>query len=179
MSAYCEASDLLLGDIVVGGTSAERWISTAADEMDAKIGYIYVTPVNVTTLPPHQAKLLKNINAKLASGRCLMAAAQGSEDNGVHAYALLLVREATEDLMLIANGEADLTAPRVDEDGAPVDTIEDPTVDDPYARIPTGRSADEYSAITVFEHSFFDGSASPADPWVPSDGITRRPPYTR
>ena len=176
--SYCEKADLLVGDIVVGpGNSFERWITTAGLEMDSKMGYIYVTPIDVTILPPHQSALLKMICAKLASGRMLMAMAQGGEDTSVHAYALLLVRQATEELMLIANGEVDLTAPRVDEDGAPVDTVDDPTVDDPYARIPTGSWADDFAATTVFEHNYFGGGVTPPDPWVPSDNVPRRPPF--
>lgn len=168
--AYCGETDLLLSEATVTSLGEKaRFIKSAAGEIDGKLGYIYATPIDTAGLPPHQAQLLLSINAKLASGRLMMAAAFGSQDTNVNAYALYLVKEAEMDLMSIANGQVDLTAPKVDPAGDPIGTIEDPAIVDPYARIPSGWNPDQVSAVTIFEQRFLGGGSD--DLWIPGENI--------
>ena len=156
--------------MVTSPNQKARFIQAAADEMDAKLGFVYATPIDVSLLPVNQAKLLKTINAKLASGRMIMANALGGQDATVNAYAMYLVKEAEVDLMSIANGQVDLKAPEVDASSDPVGVIEDPTVADPYARIPSGWNPDATSAVTAFEKNFMGGSY-PGFLWTPDTNI--------
>ena len=73
---YCEEKDLLLGDMQVPRTvSKAEWIQSAADEMDAWIGQVYVIPIPLDPMDSaHQADilLLKKINQFLATGRIII-----------------------------------------------------------------------------------------------------------
>lgn len=115
--AYSRESDLLLGDLMISPKFDKRsFVDDAADEIDAKLGFIYKLPLageGDVELPPHELLLLKQINNKLASGRLILTVATAGEQNALHAYGLRLVTEATNDLMLIANGVVDLTAVRL------------------------------------------------------------------
>lgn len=109
MTAYSEVGDLLLGDLIVGtGTNQQKFIDDAAEEMDSKIGWRYDTPIVVTGLPRHQRLLLKGINNKLASGRLILSLDAAGEGSTLHAYGYYLIKEAMNELMVIANGELDL-----------------------------------------------------------------------
>ena len=111
--AYSGEDDLLIGDLALSPVLDKgKFIDEAAEEIDAKLGFVYKLPL--TGLAVHEALLLKGINNKLASGRLIMAVAVGGEDTAVHAYALRLVTEATQELLAIANGAVDLTAERAD-----------------------------------------------------------------
>lgn len=111
--AYSSSNDLLNGNIPLPGyLDKEKFVTDAADEIDSKIGHLYETPVDVSetsTVPRWTRLLLKRINNHLASGRLLMAADAGGEDDRVHAYALFLIQEATAALDQIASGEIKLT----------------------------------------------------------------------
>lgn len=168
MSSYCGVNDLLIDQqMYVGSQEPGRYVQSAADEMDAKLGYVYVVPI---VAPPNQMLLLKGINARMASGRLIMSRAAASQDSAVHAYALFLVKSAENDLMALANGVVDLTAPKVDVDGNPIGSVEDPTEDDTYARIPTGWNPDRTSAVTLFEKNIMVGSRE-SEPWIPAENI--------
>lgn len=107
--AYSEAEDLLLGDLMVGGEVEKlRFVQDAADEIDARIGARYQTPLVLTSLANHSKALIKKIANHLATGRLIMAVATPTEDNGVQSYAMYLVSEAQRDLTAIANGMLDL-----------------------------------------------------------------------
>ncbi len=125
--AYCVVEDLLLGDVTVGGTvNRQLYVDQAAEEMDSKLGWIYKTPIDLDgapadppdqpealpALPRHEALLLKVINAKIATARLIMAVSINEEGNSVHAYALRLLKEGNDELLLIANGAVLLSAPR-------------------------------------------------------------------
>lgn len=147
LDAYCQTTDLLLGNIPTPGYMApDRYVTDAADEIDSKIGFIYITRVDVsnTSVVVKPARLLlKRLNVFLASGRLLMAAAAAQEDNQTHAYARSLVKEAEDALNLIATGQLVLPgAPKVVTDGetvltGPMQANKDPesNVDAFYDRI--------------------------------------------
>lgn len=173
--AYCKDDDLLLtSGVTVGNGDKPKFINIACDEINAKLGFVYATPLDLevatTTMPPNQVKLIKTITAKLATGRLLMSTALGGQSESINSYALYLVKEAEMDLMSIANGSIDLNAPRVSETGAPLGVVQDPSVSDPRARVPGGWAADSVSPVTVFEKNFMGGTM---DEWwyAPSDNI--------
>lgn len=114
MTAYCTADDLLTGDIPIPSyLDANSVVQDAADEIDSKIGHLYETPVDVTPSGPAARwvkLLLKRLNVHLATGRLLMAADAGGEDDRVHAYASYLIREANAAINKIVSGEIVLEA---------------------------------------------------------------------
>lgn len=152
---YCDDEDLLLGDLrVAGEVDLSRYVRSAAEEIDSKLGVIYKLPLQVspqpdpapspndwTALPEYQQLLLKNINIKLASGRIIMMLAMSEEQANLHAYALRLVTEATAELLLIANGDVVLDAGR---------RSTDTTVPD---RTPSISNHDAESATEMFEYA--------------------------
>jgi len=113
--AYSAVEDLLTGNIPTPGyLSPQKYVDDAADEIDSKIGFLYKTPVVVTEENPVGTPnpvarpvrlLLKRLNNFLASGRLLMAASAGGEDDRVHAYGWSLVQDATLALQQIAEGK--------------------------------------------------------------------------
>lgn len=163
--AYCSEADLLLtAEVLVAPTEKTRFINLASDAMDAKLGYLYVVPIDISdgsNLPNHQILLLKTINAKLATGRLIMASAQGQQNSEVNAYAAYLIREAETDLASIANGQVDLLAPRVGVEGEGVGNVDDPSVADPFARIPGSWNPDQVSPVTVFEKNYMTPESEP------------------
>jgi len=109
MVAYSAVEDLLTGNVPTPQyLSPQKYVDDAADEIDSKIGFLYTTPINISTgtdVPRPACLLLKRINNFLASGRLLLAAAAGQEDSQLHAYGWSLVQEATAALNQIASGE--------------------------------------------------------------------------
>lgn len=103
---YCEAPDLMLGDIRLGSkTNPYDAINNAADEMNATIGQLHTLPLDLSSAPAFVPLLLKKINAFLASGRLIMAQAQGEEMSSLHAYGRDLVKQAQMELDRITRGE--------------------------------------------------------------------------
>src|SRR5689334_8522981 len=116
--AYSSPDDLLLGKIPLPTyIDAAKVVEDAAEEIDSKLGYLYVTPFNVSEndspLSRPARLLLKRISNNLATGRLILAISSPEENKNLHAYGWSLVREATEALRCIAEGEVVL-------DGAPV-----------------------------------------------------------
>ncbi len=93
--AYSAESDMLLGDIALPPYLAKsKYVQDAADEMDSKIGFVYATPVDLSTLKRPAQLLLKRLNNFLATGRLILAMNMSEEDNALHAYGKSLVDEA-------------------------------------------------------------------------------------
>lgn len=111
---YCEEKDLLLGDMQVPRTvSKAEWIQSAADEMDAWIGQVYVIPIPLDPMDSaHQADilLLKKINQFLATGRIIVASNAAHQDNRLHAYGQQLIDDARQELARITAGRTLLEA---------------------------------------------------------------------
>lgn len=114
MAAYSATTDLLTGDIPLPSyITPAKYVTDAADEIDSYIGFIYLTPINVTDVPENLVSrparlLLKRISTHLSSGRLLMAVAAPQEENNTHAYGARLVREALTALNAIADGTISL-----------------------------------------------------------------------
>ena len=114
MVAYCTKDDLLTGDIPLAGKYGDgsAFVQLAADEIDATIGHIYVTPLMFdTTAHPEQRPsqlMMKKINTLLASGRIVMDMAAGGEDDNLHAYGYSMWKEAWQLLQDIVTGKYQL-----------------------------------------------------------------------
>lgn len=152
MSYGANPDDLLLGDLVLGSTDAERYINAAADEMDSLIGQRYQLPINLAGIAQYAQKLLKLIEINLASGRLIMARAQGGEDSELHAYGHSLVKRAMADLHAIATGQIKLS-------GAPFAHQSTTT------RGPGIVNQDARSAVSAFEDFAF--GRDPLATWRP------------
>ena len=163
MAAYCISSDLPLGQLtgrLPVEISVNNYMNAAADHIDARLGFMYLTPFDVEgvgSLPSHQVKLLKGINAKRAAGQIILAATIATEDNVLQQYGLWLIQEADIELQAIQNGDVRLAAPLVDSDGLPLDPTTDPDDADPYARTPSAYVIDAYSAVAAFEANIHQG----------------------
>lgn len=109
---YSEVTDLLTGDIPLPVyLDVNKVLADAADEIDSHLGFIYVTPVDMTdngpTVRPARL-LLKRISVHLSSGRIIMAADAGGQNMQLQAYGRYLIGEAQAALAAIENGTIDL-----------------------------------------------------------------------
>jgi hypothetical protein len=157
--AYATEADLLLGDMPISSTlSAARFLADSADEIDVRIGRIYVVPVNLALLAPTARITLRLANARLASGRLLMAQASASQDDSLHAYARMLLNEAEAVIESIETNRLPL-------EGA---EYRDDLTDTPG---PSIRNQDAVSATAAFEAEFFGNNGMaflPSSPmWRP------------
>lgn len=134
MAAYCAPEDLLLGQIPLPSyINPTKVVEDAADEIDSKLGHIYVTPFNMTAfgegvLTRPAQLLLKRINVHLATGRLILAIASPEENSNLHAYGWALVKEAQEALYSICEGDVPLTG-AAPAPGASVQTGSTPLID--------------------------------------------------
>lgn len=99
--AYCDEDDLRVGDVPLPPYIVKaQYIEGAAEEIDAALGHIYVTPIALTpeANSAHRPAflLLKKINWLLASARLLFDVAVSSEDDSVNAYGFQMLREAQQ-----------------------------------------------------------------------------------
>jgi len=94
--AWAQESNMLLGDLETGHLDKTQYLEFAEDEINSFLGVMYVLPL--PTLSAHNALTLKVTQARLASGRLILAMAQGGEDQELHAYGRHLVELAMNDL---------------------------------------------------------------------------------
>lgn len=111
VTAYCTKDDLLTGDIPLAGKYGDgsSFVQMAADEIDAEIGHLYVTPIIIedASEPMNRPSVLtlKKINQLLASGRIILDMAAGGEDHDLHRYGKSMVDEALLLLGKICDGK--------------------------------------------------------------------------
>ncbi len=138
---YCTTEDLLIGSIPTPAyINKQKFVDDAADEIDSNLGARYVTPIVLTESIPAQrpfALMLKRINAHLASGRLILAAAAGGEDSDLHAYGRSLVREATDALRQLSNGDPVIpgAAPADGSGSTPLGDVPIIVNGDPYSQV--------------------------------------------
>lgn len=109
--AYCETTDLLVGDTrLPTGLSASAFVNNAADEIDAALGFLYETPIAVDSNAVNRPTLLllKSINMWLATGRIILTISRTGEDNTLDALGRYYVNLAMQRLGDIVNGKIDL-----------------------------------------------------------------------
>lgn len=155
MATYSEVTDLLVGDMTIGGgVDKDRFVQDATDEVNSRLGFVYVLPLDPAPAE-HITLMLKRCANLIATGRLILAVASGGEDTALHAYGESLLREGQNLLEAIACGQVDLGAAKV-----PVHT-------DGNAPIIT--QADSVSAVDAF-YSYVNGYSDP--------GITGNPIWT-
>ena len=143
--AYCTKDDLLTGDIPLAGKYGDgsNFVNMAADEIDAQIGHIYVTPIVFDESTPEKAAtvrpaklLLKKINRLLASGRIILDMAAGGEDDRLQAYGASMMKEGLDLLNMLSSGKIELTdAPQLTEAADNKNTGPLIAQDDPYSLV--------------------------------------------
>lgn len=144
MVAYCTKADLLTGDIPLAGKYGDGtpFVQFAADEIDAQLGHIYITPIAFDESTPAKTAaarpaklLLKKINVLLASGRIILDMAAGGEDDNLHAYGKSMHDEAVLLLNAISSGRITLADAPIIADTTTRDN--GPTIanDDPYSLV--------------------------------------------
>jgi hypothetical protein len=112
-SAYCAITDLRKGDLRLppymgDGTS---YVSGAAEEIDAALGHLYETPIdvgNTSEMTRPSILFLKKINWLLASGRLVLDLAASSESLELHAYGKRMLDEGLLMLERLASGDLKL-----------------------------------------------------------------------
>lgn len=157
-SGYCKEADLLLGDIPVPESEPlAKYIAMGADEIDAALGKLYVTPLTFVDeggVPlPEGAPgrlALKGINARIASGRFIMAQASAATRDEIHQYGLYLLTEAHDALRILASGDVRL-------DGAEVIPKDPETNDAPM--LPLVLNVDQVSQVDAFYGMAFNGAS--------------------
>lgn len=140
--AYATKDNLLTGDIPLAGKYGDgtAFVDFAADEIDAQIGHIYVTPVGYVNPVDPKSKpaqlLLKKINILLASGRIILDMAAGTEDDNLHAYGNSMLREGINLLNKISSGQIKLYgAITIVTDGLEDNTAVSITQEDPESLV--------------------------------------------
>lgn len=166
---FSKVEDLLLGDILVSQhVDKQSFVDEAANEMLAKLGFIYALPLapvgtdpvtdeSWLELPMHEVLTLKTINNRLASGRLILTLDAAGEGTQLHAYGWSLVQEALGELMVLANQDVDLTAIKL--------TLTSSGQSD---MSPSVRNHDEESLLLGFENTVMRGV-----PWYSIPGEVR------
>lgn len=107
MPTYSEIRDLLLGELSAPENEKTiKYVQDATDEVDSKLGFLYVTPIVIDPNGEFRASvlLLKRIANYLASGRLILANAASREEQFLNAYGESLLKEALLALDALASG---------------------------------------------------------------------------
>lgn len=136
---YCSPEDLLTGDVPLAGKygNGTSFCHFAADEIDAQIGHIYETPIQLDDTPANRPArlLLKKINILLASGRIILDMAAGGEDDSLHSYGRSMVREGLDLLRLLSTEKIEIPGAVRIETGEVPDGAPRLVNDDPYSLV--------------------------------------------
>lgn len=129
---YSTVGDLLLGDLPVPTyMDQQKYVNDAANEIDSVIGFLYVTPVDMTDPGPvsRPARLLMTrLNTHLSSGRLLMAIATASEDTQLNAYGRYLVDMVGTTLQEIVDGKIQLPGAAQNDNGDDTPNFSGPVI---------------------------------------------------
>lgn len=110
---YSAVEDMLIGQTALPkGLDPQKYVDDAADEIDSAIGFIYLTPVDMSDTSPvirPVRLLLKRLNNHLATGRFITAISSNSQRTDLQPYGASLIREVLAVLQQIQNGELALT----------------------------------------------------------------------
>lgn len=152
---YSEITDLLLGELAAPDNKVTaKYVQDAADEIDSKLGFMYVTPIVIDVNGEFRASalLLKRISNYLASGRLILANSASREEQFLNAYGESLIREALAALDSLSNGTMPLP-------GATLLNVEDKGVSGPIIA-----NVDPQSNV----ESFYDFATDPfPHKWYP------------
>lgn len=120
---YADVSDLRKGDIPLPSYMGDGsdYINSAAEEIDAQLGHIYVTPIEIDAAVPLNRPailLLKKMNWLIASGRLILNLATAGEQPSLHSYGLRMLNEGLALLEQVADGKIVLTGATVIDTGS-------------------------------------------------------------
>ena len=102
--SWADEGDLLLGDVAIGGVGTQQFLDLAREEIEVWLGEFYDLETDFPTvggtpeLAPRLATVLKQVQARIATGRLLLAQASTGEDESLHAYGLWLLGEGQAEL---------------------------------------------------------------------------------
>jgi hypothetical protein len=173
MAAYCTVNDLRKGDIPLPSYmgDGQKYVDGAADEIDAALGHIYVTPIALdpATKPEQRpaSLLLKKINWLLASGRLVLDLAAAGENTDLHAYGRQMLTEGLMYLQQLTKGEIVLTG------AAPIPV---PEGQEKSFSGPAIFNEDPESLVEAF-YTRHNGTLLPAAPAAPYGAEPRVYPY--
>lgn len=123
--AYCEVTDLFIGDtrLDINTTPPQAFVNSASDEIDAALGYMYITPIcpEDTAVNRPTVLLLKLINQYIATGRLLITIGRVGEDGQLDALGKYYLNLGMTRLQMIVDGKIDLLGATHTE-GAPTNT---------------------------------------------------------
>lgn len=160
MANYCEPEDLNFGNLMLPeGEARAPFITEASEEIDAKLGWIYATPINMEPLRYHERMILKTICRKIAGGRMVTTMAIPDESGSLNAYGSRLLKEGLDELHMLASGDVPLSAPRADLETA-TDEADTGGIGAPGARTPSVSNYDSESPTLQFERAVFGGVPS-------------------
>jgi hypothetical protein len=166
VTTYSTKADLRIGDLRLPTRMGDGtgFVEAAAEEIDAQLGHIYKTPLEIDPNVPSNRPailLLKNMNNLIASGRLVLDLAASSEDDSLHAYGRSMLQEGLTLLRMIqqrdilltgaeqivsSEGDKNLTGPMIlNED--PVSLVEG-FYNPPYSIAPGFRFPRPYGAVT-------------------------------
>lgn len=129
---YSTKDDLRYGDLRLparlgDGTS---FVESAAEDIEAQLGHIYVTPFAIPDVPANRPSilLLKKINNLVASGRLVLDLAASSEDDQLHAYGRAMLKEGLELLGMVRDRNILLTGAELITDSDGDKTVTGPVI---------------------------------------------------
>lgn len=141
---YSAVGDLLHGNVPLPPyINPETYVASAAEEIDAVVGQIYITPISVQAGPTTRPTMLilKKANNFLATGRIILAMDSAGQDDALHKYGRYLIGEAEKILQAITEGKILLTG------ATPIDGTSNATV-------PTILNAEDKSLVDSFYENF-------------------------
>jgi len=169
---YCTPSDLDLSRVIMDDPEeTQRFVLQATEEMDSKLGWLYIVPLPMSTMKYHERLLIKTICRKIATGRMILTYAVPDEGGSNHSYGLRLIQEGLDELHMIANGDITLSVARGDQEGSPLDP-DAGGVGATHARLPEMFHQDSESLLNGFTKTVHGGI-----PWyvVPDDNVVEVP----
>ncbi len=160
MAGYCEPDDINVGNLMLPeGEARDPFIREASDEIDGKLGWLYVTPIDLSTLKYYERMMLKTICRKIAGGRMITTMAIPDESGSLNAYGARLLKEGLDELHMIASGDVPLSAARADLE-SPDGTDDGGGHGAMGARTPSITTGDAESPSLQFERAVFGGVPS-------------------
>lgn len=159
MSTYSEVEDLLLGELQKpDNEDCQKYVQDAADEIDSKLGFIYVTPVVVDPVTYRATYLLlKRINNWLASGRLVLANAASREEQYLNAYGKSLVVEASAALDALTAGTMPLPG------ATPIDSSASQATGPVINNLDSQSNVESFYAFVTQPHQFFPDPNAPGN----------------
>jgi hypothetical protein len=129
--AYCALTDLRLGDIPLPTvTTKDQYITGAAQEIDAALGHLYVTPLDLDEADPAQrpaALFIRKLNWLLASSRAIFDVAIAGEADNLHALARQYFNEVSAMIEQLLTGKYVMVGAPLLADASSTDGTAPPT----------------------------------------------------